>query len=122
MPHIYETDGAEIYRQSFAMIRSEANLDAFTPEERVIVVRMIHAAGMVALAAHVRFTAGMAITARAALEAGAPVLCDVRMVAEGITRARLPAANEVICTLQDQRAPELARAMGSTRSAAGVEL
>lgn len=122
MPYVYEMDGAEIYRQSFAMIRKEAKLAAFTLEEQTVVVRMIHAAGMVELAQHVRFSEGMAIAARAALEAGAPILCDVRMVSEGITRARLPAANEVICTLQDQRVPELARAKGNTRSAAGVEL
>lgn len=122
MPHIYEMDGAEIYRQSFAMIRREANLAAFTLEEQVVVVRMIHAAGMVDLPELVRFTPGMATDARAALEAGAPILCDVRMVSEGITRARLPKGNDVICTLQDPRVPELARAMGNTRSAAGVEL
>ena len=122
MPYVYEMDGAEIYRQSFAMIRKEAKLAAFTLEEQTVVVRMIHAAGMVELAQLVRFSEGMAIAARAALEAGAPILCDVRMVSEGITRARLPAANEVICTLQDQRVPELARAKGNTRSAAGVEL
>lgn len=122
MPHIYEMDGAEIYRQSFAMIRREANLAAFTLEEQVVVVRMIHAAGMVDLPEFVRFTPGMATDARAALEAGAPILCDVRMVSEGITRARLPKGNDVICTLQDPRVPELARAMGNTRSAAGVEL
>ncbi len=122
MPYVYETNGAEIYRQSFAMIRREANLAAFTLEEQVVVVRMIHAAGMVELAAHVQFTAGMAIAARAALEAGGPILCDVRMVSEGITRARLPAGNDVICTLHDPRVSELAQRMGNTRSAAGVEL
>jgi precorrin-8X/cobalt-precorrin-8 methylmutase len=83
---------------------------------------MIHAAGMVGLEAHVRFTPGMAIAARAALEGGAPILCDVRMVSEGITRTRLPAKNEVICTLQDARVPDLARAMSNTRSAAALEL
>lgn len=122
MKHIYETDGAAIYLQSFAMIRAEADLARFTPEEEVVAVRMIHAAGMVGLEAHVRFTPGMAIAARAALEAGAPILCDVRMVSEGITRTRLPAKNEVICTLQDPRVPELARAMSNTRSAAALEL
>ena len=122
MTHSYITDGAEIYLRSFAMIRAEADLDRFTPEEEIVAVRMIHAAGMVGLEAFVAFTPGMAIAARAALEAGAPVLCDVRMVSEGITRTRLPAANEVICMLQDPRVPELARVMANTRSAAAVEL
>ena len=122
MTHSYITDGAEIYLRSFAMIRAEADLDRFTPEEEIVAVRMIHAAGMVGLEAFVAFTPGMAIAARAALEAGAPVLCDVRMVSEGITRTRLPARNEVICMLQDPRVPELARVMANTRSAAAVEL
>lgn len=122
MPHLYETDGAAIYLQSFAMIRAEAALDSFTPEEEVVVVRMIHAAGMVGLERFVRFTPGMAIAARAALEAGAPILCDARMVSEGITRARLPAGNQVICTLNDPGVPELARQMSNTRSAAALEL
>jgi precorrin-8X/cobalt-precorrin-8 methylmutase len=101
VPHVYETDGAAIYLRSFATIRAEADLARFTPEEEVVVVRMIHAAGMVGLEAHVAFTPGMSIAARAALEGGAPILCDVRMVSEGITRTRLPADNAVICTLQD---------------------
>ncbi|WP_309663849.1 precorrin-8X methylmutase [Tabrizicola sp.] len=122
MPHLYETDGAAIYLQSFAMIRAEADLARFTPEEEVVAVRMIHAAGMVDLAPHIRFSPGMAIAARAALEAGAPILCDVRMVSEGITRKRLPAGNAVICTLQDPAVPALAARMGNTRSAAAVEL
>ncbi len=122
MPHIYEKDGAAIYLASFATIRAEAELAAFTPEEEVVVVRMIHAAGMVGLERHVRFTPGMAIAARAALEGGAPILCDVRMVSEGITRPRLPARNQIICTLQDQGVPDLARQMNNTRSAAAVEL
>ena len=122
MPHVYEKDGAKIYVQSFATIRAEADLAAFTPEEEVVVVRMIHAAGMVGLERHVRFTPGMAIAARTALEQGAPILCDVRMVSEGITRARLPAGNAVICTLQDPAVPALAVRMGNTRSAAAVEL
>ena len=122
MPHIYETDGAAIYAESFAMIRAEADLSRFTPEEEVVVVRMIHAAGMVGLERDVRFSPGMAIAARAALEAGAPILCDARMVSEGITRARLPAGNEVICTLHDSRVPDLAKAMANTRSAAALEL
>jgi precorrin-8X/cobalt-precorrin-8 methylmutase len=122
MPHAYETDGGAIYRKSFATIRAEADLVRFTPEEEVVVVRMIHAAGMVGLEHDIRFSPGMVPAARAALEAGAPVLCDVRMVSEGITRPRLPAHNEVICTLQDPRVPELALKLGNTRSAAAVEL
>ncbi|MCV2872752.1 precorrin-8X methylmutase [Defluviimonas sp. WL0050] len=122
MPHSYQTDGAAIYLESFATIRAEANLARFTPEEEVVVVRMIHAAGMVGLEEHVRFSPGMAIAARAALETGAPILCDARMVSEGITRARLPANNEVICTLQDPRVPGMAKEMGNTRSAAALEL
>ena len=122
MPHSYETDGAAIYLRSFATIRAEADLVRFTAEEEVVVVRMIHAAGMVGLEAYAAFTPDMAIAARAALEAGAPILCDVRMVSEGITRPRLPANNDVICTLQDARVADLAKAMGNTRSAAAVEL
>ena len=122
MPHLYETDGAAIYLQSFATIRAEADLARFTPEEEVVAVRMIHAAGMVGLEKHIRFTPGMAVAARAALEAGAPILCDARMVSEGITRPRLPAANPVICTLHDPSVPALAARMGNTRSAAAVEL
>ena len=122
MPHVYETDGAAIYVQSFATIRAEADLARFTPEEEVVAVRMIHASGMVDLAPHIRFAPGFAIAARAALEAGAPILCDAKMVSEGITRARLPAQNEVICTLQDPAVPGLAAQIGNTRSAAAVEL
>jgi precorrin-8X/cobalt-precorrin-8 methylmutase len=122
MPHAYETDGGAIYRKSFATIRAEADLTRFTPEEEVVVVRMIHAAGMVGLERDICFSPGMVPAARAALEAGAPILCDVRMVSEGITRPRLPAHNEVICTLQDPRVLELALKLGNTRSAAAVEL
>lgn len=122
MPHQYETDGAKIYLQSFATIRAEADLARFTPEEEIVTVRMIHAAGMVGLERHVEFTPGMAIAARAALEGGAPILCDARMVSEGITRGRLPAENAVICTLHDPAVPDMAKAMGNTRSAAAVEL
>ncbi len=122
MPYAYETDGAKIYLQSFATIRAEADLRCFLPEEEVVVVRMIHAAGMVGLEKFVRFTPGMAIAARAALEGGAPILCDARMVSEGITRPRLPAGNEVICTLHDPSVPALAAKIGNTRSAAAVEL
>ena len=122
MPHLYETDGAAIYLASFAMIRAEADLARFTPEEETVAVRMIHAAGMVDLAPHIRFSPGMAIAARAALEAGAPILCDVRMVSEGITKKRLPANNQIICTLQHPEVPALAARMQNTRSAAAVEL
>ncbi|MEQ1696546.1 MAG: precorrin-8X methylmutase [Hyphomicrobiaceae bacterium] len=122
MAHTYETDGAAIYRQSFATIRAEAQLARFAVDEEPVAVRMIHAAGMVGLEAYIRFTPGMAIAARAALEAGAPVLCDARMVSEGITRRRLPADNAVICTLNDPTVPGLAASMNNTRSAAALEL
>lgn len=122
MSHTYETDGAAIYLQSFAMIRAEADLARFTPEEETVAVRMIHAAGMVDLAPHIHFSSGMAIAARAALEDGAPILCDARMVSEGITRARLPRNNEVICTLHDPQVLPLAKEMSNTRSAAALEL
>jgi len=122
MLHSYETDGAAIYRQSFAIIRAEAELARFTAEEEPVVVRMIHAAGMVGLEAKIRFTPGMAGVARAALQNGAPVLCDARMVSEGITRARLPAGNSIICTLDDPGVPWLAQSTRNTRSAAALEL
>lgn len=122
MPHVYETDGAAIYRQSFATIRAEADLARFSSEEEPVVVRMIHAAGMVELAPHVRFSPGFAEGARAALADGAPILCDARMVSEGITCARLPADNPIICTLNDPEVPGIAKAMGNTRSAAALEL
>jgi len=122
MPHVYETDGAAIYRKSFATIRREAELSRFASEEEPVVVRMIHAAGMVGLERHIRFTPGMAHAAREALENGAPILCDARMVCEGITRARLPADNAVICTLDDPRVPALAQSLMTTRSAAALEL
>jgi precorrin-8X/cobalt-precorrin-8 methylmutase len=122
MPHTYITDGAEIYRQSFATIRAEAALSRFTPEEEIVAVRMIHAAGMVGLEQHIQFSENMAIKARAALENGAPILCDAYMVSEGITRKRLPRENEVICTLRDARVPDMAKDMANTRSAAALEL
>ena len=122
MPHAFETDGATIYRQSFATIRAEADLARFSPDEEPVVVRMIHAAGMVGLEAHIRFTPGMTSSARAALQNGAPILCDARMVSEGITRTRLPANNHVICTLGDPTVPALATDMQTTRSAAALEL
>jgi precorrin-8X/cobalt-precorrin-8 methylmutase len=122
MPHLYETDGAAIYRQSFATIRAEADLARFAPDEEPVVVRMIHAAGMIGLEAFIRFTHGMARAARQALRDGAPILCDARMVSEGITRARLPADNALICTLGDPAIPGLADSMRNTRSAAAIEL
>jgi len=122
MPHVYQTDGAAIYRQSFATIRAEADLDRFTPEEEPVAVRMIHAAGLVELAAQIRFSPDFARITRAALAGGAPILCDARMVTEGVTRGRLPADNPVICTLHDPATIELARTMHNTRSAAALEL
>jgi precorrin-8X/cobalt-precorrin-8 methylmutase len=122
MPHLYETDAAAIYRHSFATIRREANLARFSREEEPVVVRMIHAAGMVGLETHIRFSSGMASRARAALKRGAPILCDARMVSEGITRSRLPAGNAVICTLDAPAVPSLAQSMHNTRSAAALEL
>lgn len=114
----YVRDGDEIYRRSFATIRAEADLAGFPPEVAQVVVRMIHACGQVDLAADVAFSPGVVTAARRALTAGAPILCDARMVASGITRARLPAGNEVICTLGQPGAPDI----GNTRTAAAVEL
>ena len=122
MPHTYEKDGAAIYAESFATIRNEADLARFSEIEEVVVVRMIHAAGMVDLAPFVQFTPNFAVSARAALEGGAPILCDTRMVSEGITRARLSADNEVICTLQHPEVPQMAKEFGNTRSATALEL
>ncbi len=122
MPYEYETDGAAIYAQSFATIRAEADLKPFDADEEQVAVRMIHAAGMVGLEAHIRFSPGMVAAARAALEAGAPILCDARMVSEGVTRKRLPVDNAVICTLQEPEVPALAARLRTTRSAAAVEL
>ncbi|WP_150293825.1 precorrin-8X methylmutase [Sphingobium estronivorans] len=122
MPHIYETDGAAIYRESFRTIRAEAELDRFSVEEERIAVRMIHAAGLVGLAPHIRFSPAFAQAAIATLEAGAPILCDARMVSEGITRKRLPAGNPILCTLNDAQVPEMADRMANTRSAAALEL
>ena len=122
MPHIYEKNGAAIYAESFATIRNEADLSRFSEIEEVVVVRMIHAAGMVDLAPFVQFTSNFAVLARAALESGAPILCDARMVSEGITRSRLPANNEVICTLQNPAVPQMAQNFGNTRSATALEL
>ncbi len=122
MSHVYEKDGAAIYARSFAIIRAEADLARFGPVEERVAVRMIHACGMTDLPADIAFTAGCAEAGEAALRAGAPILCDARMVAEGVTRARLPARNAVLCTLQDPRTAPLAAEMGTTRSAAAMEL
>lgn len=122
MAYIYEKDGAVIYKGSFATIRAEADLARFSAAEEVVAVRMIHASGMVGLASDIAFTPDFAITARSALEQGAPILCDVRMVSEGITRARLPADNDIICTLSDPHVKQMAKTAGNTRSAIAVEL
>ncbi|WP_106981114.1 precorrin-8X methylmutase [Streptomyces fulvoviolaceus] len=118
----YEKDGAAIYRQSFATIRAEADLAGLPADVSQVVVRMIHACGMVDLAGDVAYTPGVVARAREALRAGAPILCDVRMVASGVTRKRLPAGNDVLCTLSDPSVPELAAKLGTTRSAAALEL
>ena len=118
----YVREGAEIYRRSFAMIRAEADLARFAGAEERLVVRMIHACGMTDLPGDVEMSPGFADLAAKALRAGAPILCDSRMVANGITRARLPASNDVICTLDDPRVPALARELNNTRSAAAMEL
>lgn len=122
MPYEYEKDGAAIYKESFATIRAEADLDRFEADQQQVVVRMIHAAGMVGLERHVKVSDDMVSVARAALEAGAPVFCDAYMVSEGVTRKRLPADNDVICTLRDPQVPALAAKLGTTRSAAALEL
>lgn len=118
----YERDGLAIYRQSFAMIRREADLSAFPEPEADAVVRMIHACGQVDLTADISFTPGVVSAARAALQAGAPVLADTAMVASGVTRTRLPADNAVICTLGEPAVPRLASEFATTRTAAAVEL
>jgi precorrin-8X/cobalt-precorrin-8 methylmutase len=122
MPDDYVREGAEIYRRSFATIRAEADLDRFPDDVARVVVRMIHACGMVDLTRDVAYSPDVVAKARAALDAGAPVLCDAHMVASGITRPRLPAGNEVICTLSDPSVPDLATTIGNTRSAAALDL
>ena len=118
----YIRDGQEIYRQSFSIIRREAKLDHIPADLEKLAVRVIHACGMVDVVDDLQFSGGAGAAGRAALAAGATILCDARMVAEGITRARLPANNPVICTLHDERVPPLARELGNTRSAAALEL
>ncbi|MGW3351824.1 precorrin-8X methylmutase [Nonomuraea rubra] len=118
----YLRDGAEIYRRSFATIRAETDLTGLPPEVAQVAVRMIHACGMTDLVTDLAWSPGVVVRAREALRRGAPVLCDAMMVASGVTRRRLPAANEVVCTLSDPRVPELAEKLGTTRSAAALEL
>lgn len=121
-PFDYERDGNAIYERSFAIIREEAELGRFTPEEADVAVRMIHACGLVEAAFAIDFAPDLVRAARNALKAGAPILCDAQMVAHGVTRARLPANNDVICTLRDPDVPDLAERLGTTRSAAALEL
>ncbi|MCZ7464919.1 precorrin-8X methylmutase [Rhizobium rhizogenes] len=118
----YIRDGNAIYERSFAIIREEADLSAFTEEQADIAIRMIHACGQVEAASHFRFSPEFVAAARGALLAGKPILCDAQMVAHGVTHARLPADNAVICTLRDPRTPELAKKIGNTRSAAALDL
>ncbi|WP_313196532.1 precorrin-8X methylmutase [Shinella zoogloeoides] len=118
----YMKDGTAIYEKSFAIIRAEADLSRFSEEESDVAVRMIHAAGLVEAAAHFVFSPDFVGSARAALQAGAPIFCDAEMVARGVTAARLPAENEVICTLRDPRTPDIAREIDNTRSAAAIRL
>nr|WP_296767277.1 precorrin-8X methylmutase [Rhodococcus sp. (in: high G+C Gram-positive bacteria)] len=120
--HDYIRDGAEIYRQSFATIRAEADLTAFSPDVAQVVVRMIHASGEVDLTDVIAATPDVVTRARAALNAGAPILCDANMVAAGVTRRRLPADNDVVCTLSDPSVRAMAERMGTTRTAAALEL
>jgi precorrin-8X/cobalt-precorrin-8 methylmutase len=118
----YEKNGAAIYRQSFATIRAEADLVRFSPEEEKIAVRIIHACGMVDIAEALVFAPDVVRTARSALHAGAPLLCDSKMIAQGITRTRLPGGNDVICTLAEPRVAEIAHEHATTRTAAALEL
>lgn len=120
--HQYEKDGPAIYRQSFATIRAEADLAGLPADVSQVAVRMIHACGMVDLVRDLAFSPDAVADARAALRSGAPILCDVTMVASGVTRKRLPAGNDVVCTLSDPSVPELAAKLGTTRSAAALEL
>ena len=118
----YIRDGAAIYKNSFAIIRAESRLSRFTPEQEKVAVRMIHACGMVELADDIEFSPTFVSAAKTALQHGAPIFCDANMVAHGVTRARLPANNPVICTLADPQVAALAAELGNTRSAAAMEL
>jgi precorrin-8X/cobalt-precorrin-8 methylmutase len=122
LKHDYIRDGAAIYERSFAIIRAEADLSRFAPDEAEIAVRMIHACGQVTAAERIEFAPGLVAAARGALDRGAPILCDAEMVAHGVTRARLPANSEVICTLRNRSVQDLAAKLGTTRSAAALEL
>jgi precorrin-8X/cobalt-precorrin-8 methylmutase len=121
-PQPYLRDGTAIYQRSFAIIRAETDLTRFAADEAEVAVRMIHACGLVEAAQHIVFGPGLVAAARSALARGAPILCDAEMVANGITRARLPARNEVVCTLHEASVPALAAKLGTTRSAAAMEL
>jgi precorrin-8X/cobalt-precorrin-8 methylmutase len=118
----YIRDGVEIYRRSFATIRDEAELAELPEDVATVAVRMIHSCGMVDLARDLAFTRDVVRAGREALRAGAPILCDANMIASGITRHRLPADNEIRCTLSDPLVPRLAKRLGTTRSAAALEL
>ncbi|MCW6052934.1 precorrin-8X methylmutase [Lyngbya sp. CCAP 1446/10] len=118
----YIRDGTEIYTKSFATIRAEADLSNLPPDLETVAVRLIHSCGMIDIVADLAASPGAAAHGRKALAAGAPILCDARMIAEGITRKRLPANNQVICTLWHPDVPELARQIGNTRSAAALDL
>lgn len=117
----YLHDGTAIYERSFAIIRAEADLSRFATDEAEVAVRMIHACGLVEAARHIVFSTTLVRSARQALAAGAPILCDAEMLAHGITRARLPARNEVLCALNDPRVPALAKKLNTTRSAAALD-
>jgi len=122
MAYDYIHDGDAIYQRSFAIIRAETDLARFSPEEERVAVRIVHACGMPDVARDLAFAPGAAAAGIAALQAGAPIFCDAQMVAHGVTRARLPANNDVICGLSDPQTIELARKLGTTRSAAAVDL
>ncbi len=123
MPKLhYVKDGAEIYRQSFATIRREADLASLPPDLEPVAVRLIHTCGMTDLPAALAYDTGVVGKGRAALRDGAPVLCDAMMIAAGITRSRLPADNQIICTLREPSVPERAKRLGTTRSAAAIDL
>lgn len=117
----YNRDAQDIYRRSFAIIRAEADLSRIPADLEKLAVRVAHSCGMPDIVDDLMFSAGAGDCGRAALAAAAPILCDCRMVSEGITRARLPAANDVVCTLNDPGIVERAAQIGNTRSAAAVE-
>ncbi len=122
MTYEYVKDGAEIYRQSFATIEAEADLDQVPPNLRPIAIRMIHASGQIDLLNDLAWSEGLVEAATSALQHGAPILCDSRMVASGIIRSRLPRSNEIICLLGDPRLDDLAARFRTTKTAAAVEL